>query len=175
MRTPLVITGFLLLPLALLLSAVVGVVLLAGHSVCPRLSRPNLPGARILAMTTIARPGVMGTRTSRLGRPTVTGLPTFCDVTIVLTHPPLRDRVRIEVWLPRSTWNGRFQATGGGAFAAGEFERALGPAVRRGYAAASTDAGVPGTPNSPPTWALRRDRAVNEGCWPTSPTARCTT
>ncbi|MFF5233466.1 tannase/feruloyl esterase family alpha/beta hydrolase [Dactylosporangium sp. NPDC000521] len=161
MRTPLTVIGALLLPVALTLSA--AAVLLTGHSNCPHLSQPSLPGTRILAMSAVARPDGISARASRLGRPGASGVPASCDVTIILTHPPLRDQVRIEVWLPQSTWNGRFQATGGGAFAAGEFERALGPAVRRGYAAASTDAGVPSTAKSPPVWALRRDRTINEG------------
>nr|BFE58326.1 tannase/feruloyl esterase family alpha/beta hydrolase [Dactylosporangium thailandense] len=149
MRRPALNLGALLLPVALMMS-VVGAVLLTGSGGCPRPSRPYLPGARILAMSAVGRLGAGG-------------VPALCDVTIVLTHPPLRDRVRIELWLPRSAWNGRFQATGGGALAAGEFERALVPAVRQGYAAASTDAGVPGTPKSPPVWALRHDGTINDG------------
>ncbi|MEU0556687.1 tannase/feruloyl esterase family alpha/beta hydrolase [Dactylosporangium sp. NPDC006015] len=163
MRTPLVVIGALLLPVALTLSAVAAAVLLTGDGHCQRLSRPSLPGTRILAMSAVAHPDGMDARASRPGRPVASGVPAFCDVTIILTHPPLRDRVRVQVWLPQSTWNGRFQATGGGAFAAGEFERALVPAVRRGYAAASTDAGVPSTAKSPPVWAQRHDRPINDG------------
>ncbi|WP_432971011.1 tannase/feruloyl esterase family alpha/beta hydrolase [Dactylosporangium sp. CA-233914] len=162
MRSPLVSIGAFVLPVALTLSAAASVALLVNRSGsgCPGPSRPHLPGAQVLSMSTVGRPGGPGGVAP--GWP-VTGVPAFCDVTIVLTHPPLGDRVRIELWLPRTTWNGRFQATGGGAFAAGEFERSLVPAVRQGYAAASTDAGVPTTPDTPPTWALHRDRTVNEG------------
>src|SRR5262245_56462128 len=38
---------------------------------------------------------------------TLTGLPAFCRVTATLT--PMSDSaIRIEVWLPKTTWNSRF-------------------------------------------------------------------
>ncbi|WP_432840753.1 tannase/feruloyl esterase family alpha/beta hydrolase [Dactylosporangium sp. CA-092794] len=152
MRSPLAAVGAFVLPVALAASALVGVALLGdrGAASCRRLPEPRLPGVRIVSM-------------SAAGRPAVTGVPALCAVTVILSHPPAGDRVRLEMWLPRTAWNGRFQATGGGAFAAGAFERALAPAVRRGYAAASTDAGVPTSRSGAPIWALRRDRTIDEG------------
>src|SRR4051812_1797460 len=55
----------------------------------------------------------------------ITGLPAFCDVVLTVTHPPAGDQVKVEVWLPSTTWNGRYQGTGGGGFAGGSFAVAL--------------------------------------------------
>jgi feruloyl esterase len=42
-------------------------------------------------------------------------LPAFCRVAATLT--PTRDSdIKIEVWMPASGWNGKFQAVGNGAF-----------------------------------------------------------
>jgi feruloyl esterase len=49
--------------------------------------------------------------------------------------------IRIEVWLPASGWNGKFQAVGNGGWAGTISYGPLGAAVRRGDAAASTDTG----------------------------------
>jgi hypothetical protein len=43
----------------------------------------------------------------------LTGLPAFCRVTATLI-PTSDSAIRIEVWLPETTWNGRFLGTGGG-------------------------------------------------------------
>ncbi|KAF2713839.1 tannase and feruloyl esterase [Pleomassaria siparia CBS 279.74] len=74
--------------------------------------------------------------------PSVQGL-SFCLVKVTLNHPGTDDNVTTEIWLPltRESWNGRFQATSGGGFATGLFGLFLGPAIRDGYAASSTDGG----------------------------------
>lgn len=94
-----------------------------------------------------------GTATGFFGP--VTGLPEYCEVDLTVTHPPTGDAVHIEVWLPTTTWNGRFQGTGGGAWSGGFFANNLGPAIKLGYAAASTDTGH-SNPDyaAPPTWFL---------------------
>jgi feruloyl esterase len=125
------------------------------------MARPQVPGAWILSVTAVSRPGGTYPFAPAPGRPAAISVPALCDVTVVLTHPSIGDRVRVQVWLPRVSWNGRFQATGGGAFAAGEFARGLAPAVRKGYAAASTDAGVQTRRSGPPTWALHYDGTIN--------------
>jgi feruloyl esterase len=74
----------------------------------------------------------------------ITGLPPFCRVELTLT-PSSESDIRSEVWLPLSGWNGRFQQVGNGAWAGSIQYGALADAVKRGYAAASTDAGHTGT------------------------------
>jgi feruloyl esterase len=67
-------------------------------------------------------------------------LPEFCRVAATLT--PSRDSdIKIEVWLPTSGWNKKFQAVGNGGWAGVISYAALGEAVKMGYAAASTDTG----------------------------------
>ncbi|WP_460682927.1 tannase/feruloyl esterase family alpha/beta hydrolase [Modestobacter lapidis] len=65
-----------------------------------------------------------------------TDLPAFCRV--ALTVEPMVD---IAVWLPVETYNGRFQAVGGGGYAGTISYPAMATALRDGYATASTDTG----------------------------------
>ncbi|KAI0404818.1 tannase and feruloyl esterase [Xylaria palmicola] len=66
----------------------------------------------------------------------------ICDVEVYLTHGDAGDAVRFAIYLPLDGWNGRWQGTGGGGFAAGAFDFELVPAVTSGYSAGATDAGV---------------------------------
>jgi feruloyl esterase len=74
----------------------------------------------------------------------ITNLPAFCRVELMLT-PSSDSDIRSEVWLPLTSWNGKFQQVGNGAWAGSIQYGALAEALRRGYAAASTDAGHTGT------------------------------
>jgi len=74
----------------------------------------------------------------------ITNLPAFCRVELMLT-PSSDSDIRSEVWLPLNGWNGKFQQVGNGAWAGSIQYGALAEALRRGYAAASTDAGHTGT------------------------------
>ncbi|MEV6105958.1 tannase/feruloyl esterase family alpha/beta hydrolase [Streptomyces sp. NPDC051940] len=69
-------------------------------------------------------------------------VPAFCDLTVTLTHPGQGDHAKVRVWLPLEGWNGRLQTVGGSAYAAGDYGSAMAVAVKNGYAAATTDAGV---------------------------------
>jgi feruloyl esterase len=70
----------------------------------------------------------------------ITDLPAFCRVELTLT-PSSDSDIRSEVWLPVSGWNGKLEQVGNGAFAGSIQYGALAEALRRGYAAASTDTG----------------------------------
>lgn len=72
----------------------------------------------------------------------IADVPARCDVTVTLTHPGQGDHAKVSVWLPKESWNGRLQTIGGSAFAAGDYGSGLADAVKNGYAAATTDAGV---------------------------------
>src|ERR1700704_5525079 len=72
-----------------------------------------------------------------------TRLPAFCRVAATL-KPTSDSDIKIEVWLPESGWNGKFQAVGNGAFSGAVAYAAMGRALARGYAAASTDTGHAG-------------------------------
>ena len=89
-------------------------------------------------------------------------LPAFCRVTARLTPTPDSD-IRVEVWLPRSGWNRKFQAVGNGGLGGTIPYPALAAAVTAGYAAAATDTGhvggngdfVPGHPEKLVDFAYR--------------------
>ena len=70
-------------------------------------------------------------------------VPTFCRVTATL-RPSSDSDIKIEVWMPSATWNGKFLGVGNGGWAGVISYPALADAVRRGYAAASTDTGHTG-------------------------------
>lgn len=91
---------------------------------------------------------------------TVTDVPAFCEVTVTLTHPGAGDHVKVRTWLPEQGWNGRFQGLGGSAYAAGDNGVGLGTAVKNGYAASTTDAGVGDVLDV--GWALNDKGQVNK-------------
>jgi len=67
-------------------------------------------------------------------------LPAFCRVAATVT-PTTDSDIRIEVWLPATDWNGKFQGVGNGGWTGSIATPALATALRRGYAVASTDTG----------------------------------
>ena len=67
-------------------------------------------------------------------------LPAFCRVAATL-RPSSDSDIRVEVWLPTSNWNGKFQAVGNGGWAGVISYREMADALRAGYATASTDTG----------------------------------
>jgi feruloyl esterase len=70
-------------------------------------------------------------------------LPAFCRVAATL-KPTSDSDIKIEVWMPVTGWNEKFQAVGNGGWAGMIGYSALGVAVGRGYAASSTDTGHTG-------------------------------
>ncbi len=66
--------------------------------------------------------------------------PAFCRVTATLT-PTTDSDIKVEVWLPKSGWNGKLQAVGNGGWAGTISYTALAAAVTNGYAATATDTG----------------------------------
>lgn len=110
---------------------------------CSTFRIPAPDGATVESLTATDVPAgtfqVPGTQP--LGGYPVPDVPAHCEVTVTLTHPAANDHARVQVWLPESNWNGRFQAVGGAAYAAGNIG-SVAAAVKAGYAAATTDAGV---------------------------------
>ena len=70
-------------------------------------------------------------------------LPSFCRVAATL-KPTSDSDIKMEVWMPTSGWNGKFQAVGNGGWAGTISYPALANAVAGGYASASTDTGHTG-------------------------------
>jgi feruloyl esterase len=125
---------------------------------CQHVAAPSVPGASVQSITATDVPA----GPDRIpGQPTIPDVPAHCEVHVYLTHPGADDHVLVDVWLPDSGWTGRFEGTGGGGYAAGEFDVELAPAIEGGYAAAATDAGVGVNALSPASWALTPTGAVN--------------
>ena len=70
-------------------------------------------------------------------------LPSFCRVAATLT-PSGDSDIKIEVWLPASGLNGKFEAVGNGGWAGTIAYPAMAAALSAGYATVSTDTGHTG-------------------------------
>jgi feruloyl esterase len=103
------------------------------------LSRPNtkVTSAAEVAAGAFAPPGG---GPGRGGPSPFASLPPFCRVAATLT-PTSDSDIKIEVWLPLSGWNGKYQAVGNGAWQGSIGYAAMAEALRRGYATSSTDTG----------------------------------
>jgi feruloyl esterase len=133
-------------------------VALAPLSPCSTVQVQAPAGTVVEAVTNVSNPGGTIHGTGFLGGD-VEGVPAFCDVTVTLAHPGDGDHAKVQVWLPRTGWNGRLQALGGSAYAAGDNGTGLATAVKQGYAAATTDAGIGDVIDT--SWALSSSGTVN--------------
>ncbi len=70
-------------------------------------------------------------------------LPAFCRVAATV-RPTADSDIKIEVWLPVSGWNRKYQAAGNGAWAGSIAYSDMAKSLRNGYAASSTDTGHTG-------------------------------
>jgi feruloyl esterase len=107
---------------------------------CASLSKLTLPHATItLARAVEAGPFSAPGQGAGPSRP----LPAFCRVEATLTPSPDSD-IKIEIWMPASGWNGKYEAVGNGAFNGSIAYPAMITALTRGYATSSTDTGHTG-------------------------------
>ena len=115
----------------------------AGVVQCERLATSlTLPATHVVAAEAVtagrfAPPAVPG---ATVAPAPLTDVPAFCRVQLTLT-PSADSDIRAEIWLPLAGWNGRFQQVGNGGWGGSIQYAALAVALRRGYAAASTDTG----------------------------------
>src|SRR5438552_14699567 len=70
-------------------------------------------------------------------------VPAFCRVAATI-KPSSDSDIKIEVWLPASGWNTKFQAVGNGGWTGSIPYPALAAGLQRGYATAGTDTGHEG-------------------------------
>ncbi len=85
-------------------------------------------------------------------------LPPFCRVAGIIA-PTADSRIRFEVWLPSSGWNGDFDGAGNGGFAGSIEYGQLADAIRSGFAAAATDTGHRGGATDA-SWALGHPQKI---------------
>jgi feruloyl esterase len=114
----------------------------ASAATCDSMAALTLPNTKVTVAQQIA-PGAFappGAQGSSGPPPVFARLPEFCRVAATLT-PTSDSDIKIEVWLPASTWNGKFQAVGNGGWNGSIPYTALAGAVAAGYATAATDTG----------------------------------
>jgi feruloyl esterase len=80
-------------------------------------------------------------------------MPAFCRVAAALT-PTGDSEIGIEVWMPSSTWNRRFEGVGNGGYAGSIPYSAIAPGVSLGYATVGTDTGHVGSSSYDASFAL---------------------
>ena len=100
-----------------------------------------------LPATTITRAEVMeGSDIVRLatGPFRSRAIPGACRVAATL-RPSSDSEINMEIWMPVSNWNGKYQAVGNGAFNGTMNFSAMTEALSRGYATSSTDTGHTGS------------------------------
>jgi len=126
---------------------------------CERLASLLVPSAAM----TLAQTVPAGTFTPPPGEDGAAfrTLPTFCRVAATLT-PSSDSDIRIEVWMPATAWNGKFQAVGNGAFNGTINYSGMRAALARGYATSSTDTGHSGGGAS---WALGHPEKIVDFGW----------
>jgi len=98
---------------------------------CQSLSTLQLPNTTVSSATAVAATSTV---------------PAYCAVQLIVNNPPSNDAVHVGVFMPLSTWNGRFEGIGGGGYSTGSPTVACSPFVRpcplqQGYASAATDGG----------------------------------
>jgi feruloyl esterase len=99
---------------------------------------------------------------------TITGIEDYSDHlrVAVLSQPTSESNIRIEVWLPKGNWNGRFLGTGNGGGGGSINRDILSAGIKRGFAVANTDLGTSPDAGSviafPERWADFGYRATHE-------------
>jgi feruloyl esterase len=142
---------------------------------CGELAGLTLPNTTITsAMTVPAGPfsnvsvgdpyaveGTTGTAPTCSSDITSPQLPAFCRVTAGIAEPGAAEPINIEVWLPLTGWNGKFEAVGNHGFS-GEVEYSdMGPELVKGYAVAATDTDHAGATAT--DWMQNHQQIVNYG------------
>ena len=126
---------------------------------CENLAALQLPFTTV----TVAQSIPAGSFTPPGSATTFTNLPAFCRVTATVT-PVSGSSIGIEVWLPTTTWNGKYMQSGnhgfGGSFQWGEMTRQ----IQRGYSTGITDDGHIAA-GFDVSWAFGNPQKVTDLAW----------
>lgn len=115
----------------------------ADGSACGRLAASLKLPATTITLAQLVPAGAFvapGSTPSGPGAPNFSDVPAFCRVAATIA-PTSDSDIKVEVWMPAAGWNGKFHGVGNGGWAGSIQYAALAGAVKRGYAAASTDTG----------------------------------
>jgi feruloyl esterase len=136
----------------------------ASASSCDSLAALALKDTTI-TMSQLVPPGQFsapgGRQTAGRGANPYADLSEFCRVAATL-KPTGDSDIKVEVWLPAKSWNGKFQAVGNGGWAGVISYSAMAAAIRAGYATASTDTGHVGGRG---TFALDHPEKLIDFAW----------
>ena len=111
----------------------------AGAPVCESLTSLKLSGGVITAAQSVPAGGFAPAGAAD-SREAFRRLPPFCRIAATL-RPSSDSDIKIEVWLPVSGWNSKYQAVGNGGWAGTISYSAMASALEGGYATSSTDTG----------------------------------
>ena len=115
-----------------------------GAAPCENLGDLKLPDTTIALAQSVPAGGFAAAGGAGRGGGNQFGdLPAFCRITATL-KPSSDSNIKIEVWMPASNWNGKFEAVGNGGWNGNIDNNALATGLRRGYATAATDTGHEG-------------------------------
>jgi feruloyl esterase len=109
---------------------------------CEALASLRLEDAEVTAAELVA-PGAFvppAAGMARVNRRAFASAPAFCRVAATLT-PSSDSDIRVEIWLPASGWNGKFQAVGNLGWLGRLPYAGMAAVVGAGYATAGTDTG----------------------------------
>ena len=130
-------------------AALVGTGSAAFAGSCEDLQSANLPNVSIASAQSIPA----GTYQPPGSATAFTNLPAFCRV--VATVSPVPDSsIGIEVWLPTSNWNGRYQQVGNHGWAGVIYWNEMAPQLQRGFATGATDDGHVNVIHFDVSWAI---------------------
>lgn len=107
---------------------------------CESLSSLALPNSSITLAETLPAGEFALSQASESLAQILAELPSLCRIMATLTPSPDSD-IKIEVWIPAESWNGRFQGVGNGGWAGYIDYQGLARALTAGYATAATDTG----------------------------------
>jgi feruloyl esterase len=128
----------------------------ADPKTCESLAQLALPNTKITVAQTVTTGEFIPPGSTR----GIKDLPAFCRVAATLL-PSADSDIKIEVWFPVTTWNGKYRGQGNGGFAGAIAFDAMAAAIKLGYATAGTDTGHGGNDAA---WALgHREKVVDFG------------
>jgi feruloyl esterase len=125
---------------------------------CANVMSLKLPSAAVTKAAVEASTGIAFTTSD--GRPPKPA-PESCRVAATL-KPSADSEIKMEVWMPTSNWNGKYEAVGNGAFNGNINAGPMSTALSRGYAVSSTDTGHTG---SGAAWAIGHPEKVIDFGW----------
>src|SRR5262252_1360971 len=115
---------------------------------CENLKTLSLPNTTVTTAETVAAgaftpPAPANGRGRGVPANAYADLPAFCRVTATI-KPSADSDIKMELWMPTSGWNGKYQTAGNGGYAGNLGQQGLATGLRRGYAIAGTDTGHTG-------------------------------